>query len=182
MGRTHQQVSIFATLLLCACSKAEPPVLADSDAAVAALKAEVAKDSTNWTPHLKLATELRHKKRLEEAAQEAAKAFELQPAPAIESRFEMAKAHAAADRSASAINIVKDAEKKKMAGEITIDEVDIAEVYAVIGDPSAVFRWLERAITSKSAKLATLETNPDLVSVHDDPRWAGIVERAKQGA
>jgi lipopolysaccharide biosynthesis regulator YciM len=121
-----------------------------------------------------LSEELRRKDRKEAAAQSAQKAFMLAPSPATEARLNMAKVYAAADRSASAINLVKEVEKKKREGE-PADEIKIAEVYAVLGDPNSVFRWLERAITAQSPNLTTLKTNPEFTNVHADERWQNLV-------
>jgi tetratricopeptide (TPR) repeat protein len=159
-----------AALLLCACEKAEQATPKDADPEIAAIQERIAADTANWQLHVQLSEELRHEKRLEEAAQAAEKAFMLAPAPGIEARLEMAKVYAAADRSASAINLVKEAEKKKREGE-PVDEVKIAEVYAVLGDVSAVFRWLDRAVAAGSPNVAGLATNREFTSVHSDPRW-----------
>ena len=173
MFRRYAAVFAFA-LTAAACAPKAEDAPKDTDPAIAQLKAAVAADTMNWQAHATLAAELRRKDRLEEAAEAANKAFMLAPAPATEARLEMAKVYAAADRSASAINLVKEVEKKKREGE-PADEVKIAEVYAVLGDVSAVFRWLDRAVAAKSPNLATLKTNPEFTSVHDDPRWASIV-------
>jgi tetratricopeptide (TPR) repeat protein len=159
-----------AALLLCACETAEQATPKDADPEIAAIQERIAADTANWQLHVQLSEELRHEQRLEEAAQAAEKAFMLAPAPAIEARLEMAKVYAAADRSASAINLVKEAEKKKREGE-PVDEVKIAEVYAVLGDVSAVFRWLDRAVAAGSPNVAGLATNREFTSVHNDPRW-----------
>jgi tetratricopeptide (TPR) repeat protein len=165
----------LAVLLLCACGSADKAKPKDADPVVAGIQDQIEKDSMNWQLHAQLANELRRKNRLEEAAQAASKAFEVAPAPGTEARLELAKVYAAADRSAAAINLVKDAEKRKREAGEAVDEVKIAEVYAVLGDVAAVFRWLERAVTANSPNLATLQTNPDFAGVHDDPRWAQIM-------
>jgi hypothetical protein len=164
---------IVPALLLCACARAEENQPEDTDPVVAGIQEQIAADSANWQLHAQLAGELRRKNRVAEAGVAAEKAFALAPAPGIEARLEMAKVHAAADRSASAINVVKDAEKRKRTGEV-VDEVKIAEVYAVLGDTAAVFRWLDRAVLAGSPNLATLQGNPDLAGMHNDPRWAAL--------
>jgi lipopolysaccharide biosynthesis regulator YciM len=173
--RPHHAASFALLLCLAACAPgADESAPQESDPAITQLKQEVAADTTRWEPQLRLAAELRRKNRHEEAAQAAERAFMLAPSPATEARLEMAKVYAAAERSASAINLVKEVEKKKREG-IPADEVKIAEVYAVLGDPNSVFRWLTRAVEAKSPNVAGLKTNPDLTSVHDDPRWQEIV-------
>lgn len=162
----------FALLLLCsACAADEQEAAKDADPAIASMQAQIAKDTANWELHAFLADELRRKNRLEEAAQAAEKAFQLAPSPAIGARLTMAKVYAAVEgRSAAAINLVKEAEKQKRAGA-QVDEVDIAEVYAVLGDTSAVFRWLDRAKSGGSPTVAFLNANPEFDGYRKDERW-----------
>jgi lipopolysaccharide biosynthesis regulator YciM len=173
----HRVTSFVVALALAGCAVAdEEAAPQDADPVIAQLKASADADTTDWQAQVRLAAELRRKGRSEEAAQAAEKAFMLAPAPGTEARLEMAKVYAAADRSASAINLVKEVEKKKREGE-PADEVKIAEVYAVLGDPNSVFRWLTRAVEANSPNLATLRSNPDFTSVHDDPRWQEITAK-----
>jgi hypothetical protein len=167
--------AVLGSLLLfgCAAPKQEPPKR-DADPTIAAIQDAISKDTTNWQLSLNLASELRRKNRYPEAQKAATKAFMLEPSPSVTSKLEMAKIHAAADEPASAINLVKEVEGKKKLGEAA-DEVEIAEVYAILGDTVAVFRWLDRAVKAHSPQLATLKDNPDLLGVHNDPRWPGIV-------
>jgi tetratricopeptide (TPR) repeat protein len=174
VSRRLAVTSLIIMLAGCAPKTDEAPQ--DTDPAIAQLKAAAAADTTSWEAQVRLSDELRRKNRLEEAAQAADKAFMLAPSPGTEARLNMAKVYAAADRSASAINLVKEVEKKKRDGE-PADEVKIAEVYAVLGDVAAVFRWLDRAVAANSPNLATLKTHPDFVIVHDDPRWADITAK-----
>jgi tetratricopeptide (TPR) repeat protein len=160
-----------AVLMLCGCAAADEPTPKDADPAIAAIQTQIEVDTANWQHYVALSSELRHKNRLEEAAQAAEQAFRLAPSPGFEARLEMAKVYAAADRSASAINLVKDAEKKKRDEGAVVDEVKIAEVYAVLGDVSAVFRWLDRAAQAKSPHMATLATNREFDALRDDPRF-----------
>lgn len=173
-----RRTATFAVaVLVAACTpKTEETAAQDADPAIAQLEQAIAADSTNWQAHVNLAAELRRKNRHEEAAQAAEKAFMLAPSPGTEARLEMAKVYAAAEQPASAINLVKEVEKKKREGE-PADEVKIAEVYAVLDDPNSVFRWLTRAVEANSPNLATLKTNPDFTSVHDDPRWQEITAK-----
>jgi hypothetical protein len=55
--------------------------------------------------------------------------------------------------------------------------VKIAEVYAVLGDTVAVFRWLDRAVKGQTAGAAKHRGQSDLSGVHNDPRWAAIVPK-----
>lgn len=179
--RSYRAV-ILATLLClpgCAAQDQETAGKQDTDPAIAELKRAVAADSTNWEKHVQLSAELRRKGRVEEASESAQRAFMLAPEPGTEARLEMAKVFAAAEQPASAINLVKEVERKKRAG-VPADEVKIAEVYAVLGDPNSVFRWLDRAVAANSPNLATLPSNPEFESVRSDPRWQDITAKLPQ--
>ena len=169
-------------LLLPGCTAQDQETAAgeqDTIPAIAQLKQAVAADSTNWEHHVALSAELRRNGRAEEASVAAQRAYLLAPEPGIDARLEMAKVFAAAEQPASAINLVKEVEKKKREGT-PADEVKLAEVYAVLGDPNSVFRWLERAVTAGSPNLAGLPDNPDFASVRSDPRWQDIMARVQQ--
>ncbi len=119
------------------------------------------------------AAKLRREGKHKEAQDAALKAFTLAPSgPRVLERIELAKAWGAAGKAAGAINEIKSLEAEKR-GEppVAVDEVNIAEVYAQIGDPNAVFRWLDRAVEAKSPNLRGIENNPDLEPVKTDPRW-----------
>ena len=161
---------VAAALLVAACAPKEEEKPKDADPAIAGIQQKIEQDTANWQLYTQLSTELRRKNRLEEAAQAAEKAYMLAPSPGIDARLEMAKVYAAAERSAAAINLVKEAEKNKRNG-VPVDEVKIAEVYAVLGDHSAVFRWLDRAVTANSPNVATLNTNPEFEYLREDSRW-----------
>jgi lipopolysaccharide biosynthesis regulator YciM len=174
--RAFTKLALALLLASCTAETEQEQAAQDTIPEVAQLKAAAAADTTDWQVQVRLSEALRRNKRHDEAAEAAQKAFMLAPSPGTEARLEMAKVFAASDRSMAAINLVKEVERKKRAGE-PADEVKIAEVYAVIGDPSAVFRWLERAIVANSPNLGTVKTNPDFNSVHDDPRWQDVVSK-----
>jgi hypothetical protein len=127
------------------------------------------------------AAQLRREGKHKEAVDAAVKAFTLAGSgnPRVPERLELAKAFGAGGQAASAINEIKELEKAKRDSGLPVDEVEIAEVYAQIGDPNAVFRWLDRAVAARSPKLAGIAENPDLEPVKTDPRWQGIVAAAR---
>ncbi len=134
-----------------------------------------AADSTPKTPEalLQQSAELRRSGKAKEAIDVALQAFTLaRSGPRVAERLELAKAQGAAGNAAGAINEIKSLETEKRDQNVPVDEVSIAEVYAQIGDPNAVFRWLPRAVEAKSPKLAGIQDNKDLEPVKTDPRWA----------
>jgi tetratricopeptide (TPR) repeat protein len=170
-------LALALVVAACAAETEQDQAAQDTIPEVAQLKAAAAADTTNWQAQVRLSEALRHNQRLAEASEAAQKAFMLAPTPGTEARLEMAKVFAASDRSMAAINLVKEVERKKRDQSAAADEVKIAEVYAVLGDASAVFRWLDRAIEANSPNLGTVKTNPDFKSVHDDPRWQDMVAK-----
>jgi hypothetical protein len=169
-------LAFVLVIAACTAETDQGPAAQDSIPEIAQLKAAAAADTTDWQAQVRLSEGLRRKDRLEEASEAAQKGFMLAPSPGTEARLEMAKVFAESDRSMAAINLVKEVEKKKREGE-PADEVKIAEVYGVLGDASAVFRWLDRAVAANSPNLGTVKTNPDFASVHDDPRWQEMITR-----
>lgn len=167
-------LALALVIAACAAETEQDQAAQDTIPEIAQLKSAAAADTTNWQAQVRLSEALRRNQRHEEAAEAAQKAFMLAPSPGTEARLEMAKVFAASDRSMAAINLVKEVERKKREGE-PADEVRIAEVYAILGDASAVFRWLDRAIVANSPNLGTVKTNPDFNTVHDDPRWQDMV-------
>ncbi len=52
--------------------------------------------------------------------------------------------------------------------------------YALAGDKTAAFRFLEGALRNGWTNVAHLQRDTDLSSLHDDPKWPAIVENAKR--
>lgn len=52
---------------------------------------------------------------------------------------------------------------------------NIACAYALLGEKDLAFRWLKRALDLGYLNLETLATDPDLISLRGDPRFAGLV-------
>lgn len=139
---------------------------------------DAAADSVADTPQSLIAKSaaFRREGKHKEAKEAALKAFTLaRTGPRVDERIELAKTFGAAGEPSGAINEIKQLETEKREQGLAVDEVAIAEVYAQIGDPNAVFRWLDRAVVANSPKLAGLATNPDLAPVHSDPRWATLL-------
>lgn len=166
--RTIRTVMLFtASLLLAACS----------GGAETAEKAAPVED-TPQTPeaYVEKAAKLRREGKAKEAADTALRAYMLaRTGPRVAERLEIAKANAAIgnDKGTSgAINEIKLLEREaRDDASIKLDPVDVAEVYAQIGDPNAVFRWLGRAVEARSPNLAGIADNPDFEPVKSDPRW-----------
>ena len=159
--RTKWFLAVSLVVASAACTQADEKASGDAAATPETPEAYIAKSE-----------QLRREGKAKEAADTALKAYMLaREGPRVAERLEMAKAFGAGGNSAGAINSIKELEKEKREAGLAVDEVDIAEVYAQIGDPNAVFRWLERAVVAKSPQLADIANNADLTPVHSDPRW-----------
>ncbi len=53
----------------------------------------------------------------------------------------------------------------------------IAQAYAYRGDVDAAFEWLEHSYRAKDSALASVMTDPLLVSLNDDPRWDALLQK-----
>jgi tetratricopeptide (TPR) repeat protein len=54
---------------------------------------------------------------------------------------------------------------------------EVAEVYAWTSDPDSAFDWLDKALVTQG-NLNSERLNPFFVSLHDDPRWQPLLEKA----
>jgi len=53
----------------------------------------------------------------------------------------------------------------------------IAEAYAMFGEPQEAFKWLETAFGVRDPGLAQLKWSTNLVPLHSDPRWPALLRR-----
>ena len=89
--------------------------------------------------------------------------------------FERARALVAAGRPDAARAMVDS--MVTYAGRNYFDAYGIAEVYGVLGDADHAFEWLHRAVDQRTIWLVSLRSDPTLVALHGDPRWAALLHR-----
>jgi TolB-like protein/Tfp pilus assembly protein PilF len=53
----------------------------------------------------------------------------------------------------------------------------MATIYAWHGDPDEAFEWLDRAYEQRDGLMVSMLKEPLFVGLHDDPRWALLLER-----
>ncbi|MFL6603459.1 MAG: winged helix-turn-helix domain-containing tetratricopeptide repeat protein [Steroidobacteraceae bacterium] len=65
----------------------------------------------------------------------------------------------------------------KLSVQRYVPAVDIASIYASLGDTENALTWLDRALQQRASTLGFLAQNPTFDRLHDDPRFAALVDR-----
>ena len=65
----------------------------------------------------------------------------------------------------------------KLSTQRYVSALDVASIYAALGDSENALTWLERAMRERASALGFLAQNPAFDGLHGDPRFAAIVER-----
>jgi DNA-binding winged helix-turn-helix (wHTH) protein/TolB-like protein/Tfp pilus assembly protein PilF len=65
----------------------------------------------------------------------------------------------------------------KLEKQRYVPGLDIATVYASLGEREFVIQWLERAFLDRSTNLGIIAQNPTFDGFHDDPRFIDLVKR-----
>lgn len=55
--------------------------------------------------------------------------------------------------------------------------VQIAEIYAVLGDTDRAFTWLEKGFQERSSRLTNMNIDPQFDSIRSDPRYIDLLRR-----
>jgi DNA-binding winged helix-turn-helix (wHTH) protein/TolB-like protein/Tfp pilus assembly protein PilF len=58
-----------------------------------------------------------------------------------------------------------------------VPALDIASIYASLGERDHAFEWIERAFTDRSTNISMLQYDPTFDALHHDPRFSALVER-----
>jgi TolB-like protein len=67
--------------------------------------------------------------------------------------------------------------KKLVSDHADGNAFQIAEVYAVRGEADEAFKWLETAYQKRDSGVTHTKVDPELASLHDDPRWGPFLKR-----
>jgi serine/threonine-protein kinase len=65
----------------------------------------------------------------------------------------------------------------KLSTQRYVSAVDIASIYAALGDTENALAWLDRALEQRASTLGFLAQNPTFDGLHGNPRFAEIVNR-----
>jgi len=68
-------------------------------------------------------------------------------------------------------------EARQMVSGQAVFPVDVANVYAALGDKDEAFRILEKAVEERNALIVTVKEEPPLESLHSDPRWQKLLSK-----
>lgn len=87
----------------------------------------------------------------------------------------LAITYAKMGRTADARRILNELIEKSQQQYVAADSIGV--IYAALGERDEAFRWLERAFEERSATLYSTMCFPDYRSLHDDPRFASLLQR-----
>jgi hypothetical protein len=66
---------------------------------------------------------------------------------------------------------------KEVSHQRYISPLDIAIIYAGLGENEQAFAWLDKACADRIWPLPQLKVDPRFDSLRSDPRFAGLVQR-----
>jgi TolB-like protein/DNA-binding winged helix-turn-helix (wHTH) protein/Flp pilus assembly protein TadD len=69
------------------------------------------------------------------------------------------------------------AQLKQVARKQYVSPLEFASAYARLGQNDEAFQWLEKAYDDHVPKLVRIQQDPDLNSLHSDPRFQALVKR-----
>jgi serine/threonine-protein kinase len=114
------------------------------------------------------------KGRFVEAVMAAEKAIELAKRSGV-TLGSLGYVYAAAGRRTEALAVVKELENKYARKEAI--GIDLATVYAGLGDKDKAFEWLERDFQTRNGKLGSIRWTVTLNNLRDDPRFKDLLKR-----
>ena len=59
-----------------------------------------------------------------------------------------------------------------------VPPLNIARIFAALGDSDSAFQWFDRAFEERDPDLILLDVNPSYDAVRDDPRFQTLLRRA----
>jgi hypothetical protein len=65
----------------------------------------------------------------------------------------------------------------KLSTQRYVSAGDIASIYASLGDTENTLLWLDRALQQRASMLGFLAQNPTFDGLHNNPRFAAIVDQ-----
>ena len=68
-------------------------------------------------------------------------------------------------------------EARQMISGVKTQPINVAGVYAALGDKDEAFRILEKAIEERDSLLVVIKEDPPFENLHSDPRWKVLLHR-----
>ena len=149
----------------------------DADSAVKELEKVIELDPNYWTAHSWLGLAYLKQGRNDDALAELQKGVELSRQSNRAIAF-LGYAKAVTGNRAEALAIVKELEEKFAKREATI--MNIAMVYAGLGDKNQAFAWLEKNLESRSGESARIRWYPPFESLRGDARYQSLIRQMGQ--
>jgi tetratricopeptide (TPR) repeat protein len=88
---------------------------------------------------------------------------------------ELARAYFLADRKPEGRRVLSRLEQRWQKSHV--GAYNIATIYAAAQDKDQAFAWLDRSIDDRSFYLITLKVDPEMDSLHSDPRFRAVLSR-----
>lgn len=104
---------------------------------------------------------------------ECQKARELNDDPSVLSF--LAHAYASSGKREEATKVV--GQMHELAKQRYVPAYGFGIAYAALGDKDQAFQWLERTLQDRSWEITFLKVDPNLDSLHSDPRFSDLVKR-----
>jgi eukaryotic-like serine/threonine-protein kinase len=108
-----------------------------------------------------------------QAVPECQKARELNDDPSVLSF--LAHAYASSGKREEATKVV--GQMHELAKQRYVPAYGFGIAYAALGDKDQAFQWLERTLQDRSWEITFLKVDPNLDSLHSDPRFSDLVKR-----
>lgn len=151
----------------------------DADSAVKELEKVIDLDPNYWLAHSTLALAFLKQGHTDKALKAAQKGLELSRRSNRALAF-LGYVRAVSGNRVEATAIVKELEEKYAKREATI--LNIAMVYAGLGDKDQSFAWLEKNLESRSGESGRIRWYPAFESLRNDSRYTSLIRKMEQKA
>ncbi len=145
------------------------------DQAESELKHLIAEQPEFYLPHAYLGLVYEQTGRQREAVEEFRAATRLDQTP--EALAQLGHAYALAGEREEARTILDNLQR--MSASRYVSPYNIALIFAGLGDREQTFAWLDRAVEDRSEWTHHIHIDPRLDSLHDDPRFQGLLRRIR---
>jgi DNA-binding winged helix-turn-helix (wHTH) protein/TolB-like protein/Flp pilus assembly protein TadD len=146
----------------------------NADQAIDILKKTIEIDPNFPRAHLRLGRAYEQKKSYDMAVAELEQAASLSGGESCY-RGSLGHVYAISGKTEQARQVLQDLEARR--GQNYVPSYAIALVYAGLGDNDNAISWLQKAYEDRSTGMAFLRTDPELDSLHSDPRFEELARR-----